>query len=97
MSYVYILSEYGEYGAESVQVTLDRANLPTMIDLYIDSSISQNKANAKRMNENRVKYKESLAKILKGSDQDIESIDGIDLSSGWGGLQLHVVRLFGMI
>lgn len=77
MTLVFILSTYDEYGAEDVQVTLDRSLLCKMITKYFRFGSGE---------EQR-----KLMDILDGDDNNI--IGKHNLSHGWGGIQLHVVEL----
>ena len=82
--YVYLLSVYDEHGSESVRATLNRRFLPELLvrpwGRWVPSE----------------KYVKRLAEILQSPDTDLAGKDGAmprDLGDGWGGPQLHVVRL----
>jgi hypothetical protein len=91
--YVYILSTYAEHGATDATATLDRAKLADMMDAnwplagdeypeYLKTWLAEAKA--------------GLSKELLQTDEELSQRgrDGINLQSGWGGMQLHVVKLF---
>ena len=86
MKYVYLLSDYDEYGAEHVAATLDRARLLDLVDAnWTDAS-----------EEFREIAKKELASLLERLDIDLlkEEGNGHSLHHGWGGAQLHVVQLY---
>lgn len=80
MTYVYILSHYHEYGAENVVATLDRLKLADLL-----------KANWSEATQ--TEDMSGLENLLLRPDEELAREDGNDLSSGWGGIQLHVVLL----
>ena len=84
MTYVYILSDYGEHGAEHVTATLDRAKLMDMIDANWPSESGD------PWNEDA---KAGLSEHLKKSDEELAAKGGLNCHQGWGGMQIHVVRL----
>lgn len=80
MSVVYILSTYGEYGAENVRATLDSSNLERMAQEY-----------PKRDTTHEVG---EIRKLLSGPVTELlTKQSGHDLSNGWGGMMLHVVEI----
>lgn len=81
--YLYILSDHAEDGAENVCATLDRSLLPRLIDRNWPDTTERWRADAKA----------GLAHLLKESDEELLSPDGHNCHHGWGGIQLHVVRL----
>ena len=91
-TYVYLLSFYGEHGAECVRATLDRGKLHAIIDAY------ELKGPVKRD-----EYHKALDYALSDGDEALAALDEAlyegsganptNLSDGWGGMQLHVVRL----
>jgi hypothetical protein len=88
---VYILSDYDESGAEHVTATLDRKLLAGMIETNWPSSYF-------RYGHEKEWKSAALAKLttlLEKSDEELLTLgmDGHDLHDGWGGAQLHVVRL----
>lgn len=82
-TYVYVLSNYGEDGAEEVQATFDRASLPALLEKRLPNYDPENQSDAH----------EKLAQLLRKTDEELASGAGHNLMSGWGGEQLHVVML----
>jgi len=85
-TYVYLLSDYDEYGAENVTATLDRGRL---IEL-IDENWAPTEARSVAWN---AEAKTKLAELLLETDDELASRGSHNLQAGWGGIQLHVVRL----
>jgi len=87
MSYVYILSDHDEYGAENLVATLDRSLLMGMVEKnwpkYKPVWIEEAKAGLARHLE-ELSDEELCEKTRK---------NGLDCHRGWGGMQLHVVKL----
>jgi len=83
MQFIYILSDYDEYGAQNVVATLDRAHLPALVE--------ENWAEATAAW--RDKAKASVAALLAKPDEELSSPDGHKCHDGWGGVMLHVVPL----
>jgi hypothetical protein len=81
--YAYMLSDYEEHGSTNVTATLDRSLLLSMLDT--------NWAN--RSEAYRLQAREGLTKLLARSDEDLCGADGNACEHGWGGIQLHVIRL----
>jgi hypothetical protein len=77
---VYILSMYGEYGAERVTATCDKSRVPALLEAYAvcypHSSFDEDR--------------DALAELLA---EDCPSEGGHDLGHGWGGMMLHIVEL----
>lgn len=85
MAYVYMLSDYGEDGAENVTATLDRSRLLALAD--------ENWPDEK-LQAWRDRGKMGLAQHLERSDAELaEERDGWNCHFGWGGMQLHVIEL----
>ena len=84
MAYVYLLSTYGEHGAEAVHATLDRAKLPAALADLIGSHFRYTDPS---------EWQSDLQKLLVQDDEELAAHDGDNLSEGWGGIQLHVVDL----
>jgi hypothetical protein len=83
MSIVYIISTYDEYGAENVVATLDKSRVPLMLEENWPSEGPQKSEDLA-----------CLVKILLKPDVELLARrDGYNLSKGWGGFQLHVVKL----
>lgn len=75
---VYILSDYGEYGAEHVHATTNPKKLPAIL---------------KNMHYSRYadELKRTLANpIIRSGDS---TVGGYNLTEGWGGAMLHIVEL----
>ena len=83
VDYVFILSTYGEHGAEDVVATLDRRNLISMVDVNWPDTNPEWNAEAKT----------KLAAYLEKPDAALASGIGMRCHVGWGGTQLHVVEL----
>lgn len=82
MTVVYILSDYEEHGAENVCATLDRGLLIALLRRnWPDPTAEAWRNEAER----------SLHALLQQTDEDL--VGEHNLHDGWGGVQLHVVRL----
>ena len=91
MPKVYMLSTYGEYGAEDVRATLNRANLVGMIQGW---DMGRSKWPAAALEEWKAEAIAGLEKALERFDANPTiGSEGQNLQSGWGGMQLHVVEL----
>lgn len=95
-AYVYILSDYEEDGSRNVFATLDRAALPAMLDAMLDR-FRKNNPNLLHIDEDIG----GLHKLLLQSDEELSRLSdgdigphGHNLTRGWGGIQLHVVRIW---
>lgn len=85
-AYVYLLSNYREDGAEDVTATLLRSRLPEMLESRLSSYKPDTQSQAR----------ERLTKLLTETDDELAKgvrACGHDLMSGWGGEQLHVIKL----
>lgn len=93
--HVYLLSDYDEYGSGNVIATLDRSRLPAMLKLMLP-----------RYRLEGTDPEATLSQLLQKTDPELTGIDLLthggqnsfgssphSLTSGWGGPQLHVVRL----
>jgi hypothetical protein len=103
VQYVYLLSDYDEHGSMGVRATLKREGLLAIVDTFYspealpywakDNEAGMQKyfQNVKKMTaENRA----ALEKLLEKSDEELwDHGNPTDLLRGWGGMQLHVVRL----
>ena len=79
--YVYMLSTYDEHGSVQCRATLDRNRLVTMLTGYFyDGNV-------------RPEYLAGLTKLLQEPDERLADDSGTNLSNGWGGMQLHVIKL----
>lgn len=93
-TYVYILSWHDEHGAEAVHATLNRDVVRALLrDAYGDDPRWHTEADSK------------LAELLEHPDEELsrqetnsDELHGVmphKLCNGWGGPQLHVVKLEG--
>ncbi len=83
MTHVYILSDHDEYGADNVQATVDREKIAGLIE-----------ARASDFKRRDLDYaQQRLIALLERSDEELVKQQKHALMDGWGGLQLHVVRL----
>jgi hypothetical protein len=83
---VYLLSHYGEHGSEDVVSTLDRAHLPALL--------RQRWGDWSHLPEAQGR----LAELLERPDAELAgptASNPHNLTRGWGGVQLHVVRIEG--
>lgn len=89
MTRVYLLSDYNESGSENVRATLHPGKLESMIDEYWSHDSEAARACCK---ESKVSLRALLAEM---TDAEMARRPGMpnNLSTGWGGLQLHVVEL----
>lgn len=85
--YVYILSDYEEEGAMHVTATLDRDKVKELL-LANWKPEDFKKDTLERASK-------GLDELLRKSDEELskEPVFGKNLTYGWGGPQLHVVRL----
>jgi len=74
---VYLISTYGEEGAEKVRATLDKSKVLGLLADSLEGAVE-------------IEYEENLAKFLL---EDEIHTDGLNLGHGWGGYQLHIVEL----
>jgi hypothetical protein len=106
MPYVYILSDYEEDGAENVAATLNRNRLhklveenwptPMEIGAYLDNDMNTPKPywRQEAHRDQMIKAHSELDELLKKTDEELVANDGkFSLGDGWGGIQLHVVKL----
>jgi hypothetical protein len=91
MTKVYMLSTYGEYGAENVRATLDRGKLVGMIQSW---DMGQSKWQAAELEAWKTEAIAGLGKALERFDANpTMGSEGQNIHSGWGGMQVHVVEL----
>jgi hypothetical protein len=77
--FVYLLSTYDEHGSEEVQATLDRSTVRAMLRVGFPYTGEHESA--------------SLAEAMSEQDSALAERSPVNLSDGWGGIQLHVVRI----
>ena len=98
--YVYILSDYDEHGAENVVASLDRARLfdlvnenwptpPAGKDETAAGAIAREVYHAEWIEEGLA----GLRRRLEKSDEELATGRPHNCHNGWGGMQLHVVKL----
>lgn len=87
MSFVYILSTYGEYGAEAVVATLDRSRVAGIVRNWVTVTPYPEKLVLWR-----AEAVERVNQALAETDEDLARRNPINLHDG-GGMQLHVTRL----
>ena len=75
--YVYLLGDYSEYGSENLVATLNRADLPRMLE--------ENWPDEEAHRE--------LSRYLEKTDEDLASEQSLECNLSWGGVQLIVVKL----
>ncbi len=93
---VYTLSEYKEHGAEKVTATLDKSLLIEVLEKNwpLEKEFAFQRQISKEEHEEWISpYRESLKELMQKPDEELVSSCGQDLCDGWGGLQLHVVKL----
>lgn len=89
-AYVYLLSDYDESGSDNVVATLYRANLASLVDINWPDSRFHLPAHGPEL---RAEAKKKLAAHLEKTDEDLAAGQKWACSDGWGGIQLHVVKL----
>jgi hypothetical protein len=88
MQYVYLLSDYNEYGSENVEATLDRSKLQDMLASRISLDGYKPDTNYHDTPASR------LAGLLESQEENIITrANPHSLMDGWGGIQLHIVKL----
>ena len=93
MIYVYILSDYGEYGAENLTATLDRSRVFSLIKENWGPNGSD-EYHRQVEPEWVERAEKKLVEILEMPDEELSKRDdGWELHEGWGGIQLHVAVL----
>lgn len=84
MAHVFILSTYGEHGAENVVATLDRSKLEGLLVALCDEIYGTTHTGAV----------DGLRSALALTDEVLaEDRGGQNLTEGWGGIQFHVIDL----
>lgn len=106
--YVYIISDHDEHGAESVRATLDVKMVPTLIRDLIFSEKPKPWWSVPDFENGKQSYLEQVLARLEElvnskTDEELsmhitgmngtEGSPGHCLTDGWGGVQLHVVKL----
>ena len=76
--YIYVLTNYGEYGLESPTVsTMDRTNLLSLLDQKWEGWLDVDRL--------------ALLNALDMSDEDLAKESPIDLSNSWGGPLFYIM------
>jgi len=89
--YVYLLSDYGDYGSENMVGTINRNKLYELIDKHWNDP----KINKDWLTTAKYNLEEKLLK----SDGELEEMSPVNLHCGygeiqfWGTMQLHVVEI----
>lgn len=91
--FVYLLSDHDEYGSQHVVATLDRSKLEGLIDENWPNKPTESEVMHSRWEAWRAEAKAGLAEHLARSDEELATGMPLNLHSGWGGAQLHVVKL----
>ncbi len=96
MPFVYILYNYGEYGAEDVMATLDRRHLPGMLERSGKADSDDLKAlnTLLRRPEEELAYGWKEHVFLNEPLQHVHEDGRHNLSNGWGGWVLQVTELY---
>jgi hypothetical protein len=92
MPYVYLLSDYEEHGSDNVVATTDRDRLfHHLVKLYpwIDDGRGQSEERRREHEEYVAGCKETLAELLRLSDEELAVEQKYNLGRGWGGVQLR--------
>jgi hypothetical protein len=102
-TYVYILSDYGEHGAEHVRATCDRSKVVELFSTVVfpeacpakPVELNEEAWNAylQRRSKARIENIAELTRVLDSTQGEIAEF-GHDLSKSWGGIQLHIVKLW---
>jgi hypothetical protein len=94
MKYVYLLSDHEEHGAEHVVATLFRGRLAALIDeTWGDVYKSDCKAEKIALVSLLELGDEELSAPMEECGRSERGSMGHLLNDGWGGIQLHVVKL----
>ena len=83
--YVYLLSHHHEYGSADVRATINRDEVMSLFEDYTNEGWGEPDEDRK-----------TLEALLETSDEELH-IGGNphNLMRGWGGVQLHVVKIEG--
>jgi hypothetical protein len=101
-TYVYILSNYSEHGAEQVRATCDRSKVVELFrtvfpEAYPPKPTELNEeawnAYLQRRSKARIENIAELTRVLDSTQGEIAEY-GHNLSKSWGGFQLHIVKLW---
>ena len=89
---VYIICDYDEGGPESLRVTTDAAKVqPIISDWLAKEAAAVLRVQGEWKRESLGEY---LAEVMSSfSCLDLQVAGSHNLSQGWGGLQLHIVKV----
>jgi len=82
---VYILGDYGEYGAENVVATLEKSEVMALAEENYGGFMDR-----PQYASGHPTMRETLTDLL-GEDKAVR--EGTDLCFGWGGPQLYIIEL----
>lgn len=88
---IYILSTYGEYGAETVKATTDARAVVRMFESYARARVPGGYP-GQTFGDPRQGELAKLRELLERDEPTPES--GANLGDGWGGFQLHIIKAF---
>lgn len=81
--YAYVFATYGEHGLEERVATVDRVSVPVLLERFLDGGFTE---------QDRTDATEELVSLLCQSDEELAARKH-DLMTGWGGVQLYVLKL----
>ena len=80
MTFIYMLSDYGEYGSDNVVATLDKSIVAQLLMEHWPHAFDE--------------CIKELARLLDEDEEKLaKTKTGHDLEGGWGGVQLHIIEL----
>jgi hypothetical protein len=102
-TYVYILSNYGEHGAEQVRATCDRSKVVELFCTVVFPEAGPERtpqwteeawnAYLEQRSKARDENIAELTRVLDSTQGEIAEY-GHNLSKSWGSIQLHIVKLW---
>lgn len=90
--YVYLLGDHDEGGTENALATLDREKLPALLDAWMDG-LKQKRPHDPQVAIYRDNVSSVLGTLMKLTDEELCERSPLSMTVGWGGVQLHVVKL----
>lgn len=87
---IYMLSAYAEAGSEGVVATANRLEVEDLLDKYFN----QYALDAENIHLGNGEYISTRERLRRSLVEDKESRQPINLSAGWGGIQLHIIKLY---
>jgi hypothetical protein len=88
-NYVYVLATYDDDGLVKCCATLDRSRLKSLLIEHFTLDPEDEYTNIPPI----AKEITNLEELLRESDEYLSSANGWDLGTGWGGVQLYVIKL----